>query len=79
MSDVQVSVRLRRETGMHRVIHALFQVLINQLLDEIAGSLRFSAFGIFRIRGRFRRSPCHLQFFIAHIPDLSSSKHGFYI
>ena len=79
MSDVQIAVGLRRETGMHRVIHPFRQVLIDHLLDEIAGSLCFSAFGIFRIRGRFRRSPCHLQFFIAHIPDLSSSKHRVYI
>ena len=68
MSDVQVSVGFRRKTGMHRVIHTFRQILIDHLLDKIAGSLFFRVLRAFRIYRLF-------QLFIAHIPDLSSSKH----
>ena len=37
MSDVQVAVGLRRETGADMVINALCQVFVNGLLDKISG------------------------------------------
>ena len=35
VSDVQVAVGLRRETGLHVVVHALRQVLFDLLLDKV--------------------------------------------
>ena len=37
MSDVQITVWLRRETGLDMVINALCQVLVNLLFNEIPG------------------------------------------
>ena len=35
MSNMKISIRLRRETGLYMIINTLCQILINLLLDKI--------------------------------------------
>ena len=38
MSDMQVAVRLRRETGLDMIINTLSQILVDLLLDKVLGN-----------------------------------------
>ena len=35
MSDMQIAVRLRRKPGAHRLINAIFQILVDHLFNKI--------------------------------------------
>ena len=52
MSDMQISVRFRRESGVYRIINALCKIFINFLFNKISGN-NFFFFCLF----------CHLVIF----------------
>ena len=47
MTDMQISVRLGRETGLNVGVNALFQVLIYKIMYKIGGCCIFSRFNFF--------------------------------
>ena len=44
MSDMQISIRFRRKPGVHRLIYALSQILINYLFNKILAYLTHALF-----------------------------------
>lgn len=42
MANMQISIRLRRKSGMHPVINALCQILVDHLLYKISETVSFS-------------------------------------
>ena len=64
---MKVSIRFRRESRMHGIIHAFFQIPINDLLYKISGNNRLFFIRMFHIHFIFThislaRTACHRAF-----------------
>ena len=78
MADMQITVGLRRKTGMHRIVNALRQIFIYDLFNKISGNrllfrdaFRSFAFHHLFIAHHSLRRSCRQRLYLLIFPDKS--------